>query len=82
MKRFYIAVTIKQGRKDDKMQNLIIDGKNLGEIIGYRQNREMKRWSFLMKSGYYIGVDFYNIRTFESGENCILNTYQEAKSNI
>ena len=61
------------------MQNLIIDGKNLGEVIGYRQNREIQRWSFLMKAGYYISVDFANIRLFESGENCIVSTYQEAK---
>ena len=61
------------------MKNLIIDGKNLGEVIGYRQNREMQRWSFLMKAGYYISVDFANIRMFESGENCIVNTYQEAE---
>lgn len=59
------------------MKDLIIDGKNLGEVIGYRQNIEMQRWSFLMKAGYYISVDFSNIRMFESGENCILTTYQE-----
>ena len=57
------------------MQNLIIDSKNLGAVIGYRQNREMKRWSFLMQAGYYISVDFSNIKSFESGENLVMTTY-------
>lgn len=46
------------------MQHLIIDGNDLGPVIGYRQNRELERWSFLMESGYYIGVDFSSIKLF------------------
>ena len=57
------------------MQNLIIDGKTLGAVIGYRQNRELKRWSFLMKAGYYIGVDFSSIKTFESGKHLVIELY-------
>lgn len=48
---------------------LIIDGVELGKVIGYRQNRELQRWVFLMEAGYYIGVDFSNIKFFDSGHN-------------
>ena len=58
------------------MQNLIIDGHNLGPVTGYRQNRELMRWSFLMVAGYYIGIDFSNIKTFESGESLVITTYE------
>lgn len=45
---------------------LILDGENLGRVIGYRQNRNLKRWVFLMEKGYYIGVDFSDIKFFDS----------------
>lgn len=49
------------------MQHLIIDGHDLGPVTGYRQNRDLMRWSFLMAAGYYVGIDFSNIRLFNSG---------------
>ena len=48
------------------MQHLIINGADLGPVQGYRQNRELSRWSFLMTAGYYIGVDFSSIKSFKS----------------
>lgn len=47
---------------------LFINGNSMGAVIGYRQNRELQRWSFLMEAGYYIGVDFDTIKSFTSGE--------------
>lgn len=47
-------------------QHLVIDGKDLGGVIGYRQNREMNRWVFLMEAGYYISVDWCSIHQFNS----------------
>lgn len=51
------------------MKNLIIDGKDLGPCIGYRQNQERKTWSFLMDAGYYIAVEFGTIKQFTSAGN-------------
>lgn len=56
-------------------KNLIIDGKNLGAVTGYRQNRELKRWVFLMQAGYYIGVDWSNIKLFTSSGDLEIITY-------
>lgn len=55
--------------------HLIINDKDLGEVIGYRQNRELSRWSFLIDAGYYIGVDFESIKLFESSSNLIITLY-------
>lgn len=58
-------------------RQLIIDGKPVGEVTGYRQNREIKRWVFLMRAGYYISIDWSNIKSFSSGgENLEIITYQ------
>ena len=56
-------------------QELFINSKPMGKVIGYRQNRELQRWVFLMKAGYYIGVDFSNIKHFTSCGNLEIVTY-------
>ena len=56
-------------------QELFINSKPMGKVIGYRQNRELQRWVFLMKAGYYIGVDFSNIKHFTSSGNLEIVTY-------
>lgn len=58
------------------MCNLIIDGKDMGQTIGWRKNEQLKRWVFLMSDGYYIGVDFSNIKRFTSSPNAEIITYQ------
>ena len=60
------------------MQHLIINGADLGPVQGYRQNRELSRWSFLMTAGYYIGVDFASIKSFKSSGNLEIITFREA----
>ena len=55
---------------------LIIDGVELGKVVGYRQNRELQRWVFLMEAGYYIGVDFSNIKFFTSCGPLKIITFQ------
>lgn len=47
-------------------KELILNGKPMGKVIGYRQNRDLQRWDFLMEAGYYIGVDFSTIKSFTS----------------
>ena len=63
-------------------KKLIIDGKNLGDVIGYRQNRELKRWVFLMQGGYYISVDWANIKLFISSLDLEIITYNSLKTNF
>jgi len=58
-------------------KNLIIDGADLGKVIGYRQNRELKRWVFLMEAGYYIGIDFSSIKLFTSSGDLEIVTYKQ-----
>ena len=60
------------------MEHLIINGADLGPVQGYRQNRELSRWSFLMTAGYYIGADFSSIKSFESSGNLEIITFREA----
>ena len=60
------------------MQHLISNGEDLDPVQGYRQNRELSRWSFLMTAGYYIGVDFSSIKSFESSGNLEIITFREA----
>lgn len=50
-------------------RRLFIDGKDLGPVIGYRQNRESEMWVFLMESGYYISVEWSGIKRFDSGSS-------------
>ena len=57
------------------MQRLFIDGKELGEVVGYRQNEVLNRWSFLMAAGYYISVDFNSIKSFTSCGNLEIVLY-------
>ena len=58
-------------------RHLIIDGNDCGTVIGYRQNRERNQWVFLMEAGYYISIDFMNIKSFDSGNaELIVYTFQ------
>ncbi len=59
--------------------NLIIDGKNLGPVKGYRQNRQLLRWVFLMEAGYYIGIDLSSVKSFTSCGELNITTFEEAK---
>ena len=59
-------------------KSLIIDGADVGKVIGYRQNREAKRWVFLMEAGYYISVDFMNIKRFDSCGALEIITFRQA----
>ena len=56
-------------------KHLIIDNKDLGPVVGYRQNRELQRWSFLMEAGYYISIDWNNIKFFTSNGDLVIFTY-------
>ena len=60
------------------MQHLIINDADLGPVQGYRQNRELSRWSFLMTAGYYIDVDFSRIKSFTRSGNLEILTFREA----
>ena len=58
-------------------RELIVDGVNVGQAVGYRQNREREQWVFLMAAGYYISIDWSNIKRFESGgEDLKVDTFQ------
>jgi hypothetical protein len=53
------------------MKELIIDGRNLGNCVGYRQRRaddkaEFGAWVFYMEAGYKITVEFMQIKSFTS----------------
>ena len=49
------------------MQALYINGKPMGNVIRYRQNRDARRWTFDMFGGYNISIDFDSIKLFSSG---------------
>jgi len=57
------------------MKHLIYNGKDLGAVKAYRQNRDRKQWTFLMDDEYIISIDWFLIKSFSSCDNLEIITY-------
>lgn len=58
------------------MQNLYINGNLIGKVRGYRKRGgAFEAWSFLMVDGFFVTVEFANIKRFTSSGDLEITTY-------